>query len=309
MAKLTILVPAYNEEGCIFPFYEAVEPFLKKLSYETRYLFIDDGSKDKTLEEIKALREKDPRVNFISFSRNCGKEAAMDAGLKASINEDAVIMMDADLQHPPYLIPEMVKKMEEGYKIVYTRQKTRKGDSPFKKACAHAFYNVFNRYSDVRIEQSSKDYMLMVKDVVKAFISMPDEYRFTKGIFSFVGFKRYCLEFDFVKREVGKTKWNFGKLLKYGISGLSQFSHVFLAVPLFVSIFSFLVAVLGCFFYGFHLIGLESYLIMLVGGILFSLTNLSLYWILYVLYSTRRETMKRPLYFIEESSFDGNENR
>lgn len=257
MKKLTIIVPSYNEEKCIVPFYDAVEPHLKHEGIESRYLFINDGSNDGTLNAIKTLREKDPRVNFISFSKNCGKEAALLSGLKASVNEDMVIMMDADLQHPPYLIDEMIKKHEEeGYKIVYTRQKTRKGDSAFKRMCAHAFYHIFNKYSDVSIEQSSKDYMLLDKDVVKAFVEMPDAYRFTRGIFSSVGYKRCCLEFDFVQREVGKTKWNFKKLLNYGVSGLNQFSHVFLLVPAVVAILSFLVAVMAIFFYAFNLIGL-----------------------------------------------------
>ena len=200
MQKLTIIVPAYNEKENIRPFYEAVEPFLKNPEYESKYLFIDDGSYDGTLEEIKKLREEDSRVNFISFSRNCGKEAAMQAGLKASLNEDCVIMMDSDLQHPPYLIEEMLKKREEGYKIVYTRQKSRKGDKGSNRFFAHMFYAIFNKYSDVGIEQSVKDYMLLDKAVVKAFVDMPDEYRFTRGIFSYVGFKKTCLEFDFVKR-------------------------------------------------------------------------------------------------------------
>ena len=200
MQKLTIIVPAYNEKENIRPFYEAVEPFLKNPEYESKYLFIDDGSYDGTLEEIKKLREEDSRVNFISFSRNCGKEAAMQAGLKASLNEDCVIMMDSDLQHPPYLIEEMLKKREEGYKIAYTRQKSRKGDKGSNRFFAHMFYAIFNKYSDVGIEQSVKDYMLLDKAVVKAFVDMPDEYRFTRGIFSYVGFKKTCLEFDFVKR-------------------------------------------------------------------------------------------------------------
>ncbi len=304
MKKLTILVPAFNEEGCINPFYEAVEPFLDNSKYESRYLFIDDGSKDNTLNEIKELRKKDNRVHYISLSRNSGKEAALEAGLKASLDQDAVIMMDADLQHPPYLIKDMLEKYSEGYKIVYTRQRNRKGDSFLKKVTARMFYSVFNKYSDVPLEQSSKDYMLIDKDVVKAFLDMPDRYRFTRGIFSYVGFKKYCLEFDFVQREIGKTKWNLKKLYKYGINGLNQFSNVFLLVPKMVAWLSFLTSIASIFLFCFNVIGLESFLIMLIVPFFFMLTNIVLYWMMFVLYSTRREAMRRPIYFVGETSLD-----
>ena len=304
MQKLTIIVPAYNEKENIRPFYEAVEPFLKNKEYESKYLFIDDGSYDGTLEEIKKLREEDSRVNFISFSRNCGKEAAMQAGLKASLNEDCVIMMDSDLQHPPYLIEEMLKKREEGYKIVYTRQKSRKGDKGSNRLFAHMFYAIFNKYSDVGIEQSVKDYMLLDKAVVKAFVDMPDEYRFTRGIFSYVGFKKTCLEFDFVKREKGKTKWNFGKLLRYGVNGLNQFSNVFIIIPVVAGIFAFLAMVASLVLFLTHIFGLEGFLILLISSFLFFLTDLILYFTMMVLYSTRREVIHRPLYLMVESSLD-----
>ncbi len=304
MQTLRIIVPAYNESGCIKPFYDAVEPFLKNKNVSSTYLFVDDGSKDSTLDEIKELRKLDKRVNYISFSRNSGKEAAMYAGLKASINQDMAIIMDSDLQHPPYLIEEMLKKHEEGYKIVYTKQSSRKNEGFFRRAWAKLFYSFFNKHADVPMEQSTKDYMLIDNDVIKAFLDMPDEYRFTKGILSFVGFKRYALEFEYVDRTVGKSKWNFKKLLKYGVSGLNQFSDIFLVVPTIVSILSFLVAVSSVVIFCLNIINLEAFLILLSTSILFMLTNITLYFILYVLYSNRRETMKRPLYFIEETSLD-----
>ena len=304
MPTLRIIVPAYNEAGCIKPFYEAVEPFLKKEGIDSTYLFVDDGSKDSTLDEIKELRKTDPRVNFISFSRNCGKEAAMYAGLKASINQDMAIIIDADLQHPPYLIKEMIEKHSEGYKIVYTKQSSRKNEGFFRRSWAKLFYSFFNRHADVPMEQSTKDFMLLDNDVIKAFIDMPDEYRFTKGILSFVGFKRYALEFEYIDRTIGKSKWNFKKLLKYGVSGLNQFSNVFMVVPTVVAILSFLVAIMSVFFICFDIINLSTFLILLCGSLLFMFTNITLYFVMYVLYSTRRETMKRPLYFIEETSLD-----
>jgi len=304
MPTLNILVPCYNEKGCIKPFYDAVEPYVKNKGIDYNYLFIDDGSKDSTLEEIKELRKLDDKVNYISFSRNCGKEAAMLAGLNGSKDKDMVIMIDADLQHPPYLIEEMLKKHEEGYKIVYTKQSSRKKENPIRRGWAKLFYSFFNKHADVPMEQSTKDYMLLDKVVVEAFLSMPDAYRFTKGIFSFVGFKRYALEFEYVEREVGVSKWNFKKLLKYGVSGLNQFSNFFQIVPVIVGIVSFLVSIMSIIFKIVGILSTESFIILLSLSLLFVLTNVTMYFVLYVLYSTRRETMKRPTYFVEETSLD-----
>ena len=304
MEKLTVIIPAYNEEECVEAFYEAVEPFLKEINYETKYLFVDDGSKDKTLEKIKELREKDKRVNYISFSRNCGKEAAMCAGLEAAKDEDAVIIMDADLQHPPYLIKDMVEKRAEGYKIVYARRRNRKGDKASNRFFAKAFYSTFDKYADVRMVQSATDYMILDKTVVKAFLEMPDRYRFIKGIMSYVGFKSCCLEFDFVQREKGTTKWNFKKLLKYGVNGLNQFSNVFIIVPIIMFAISMCVAVASVLLFVFHVLGLESFLLLLLISLLFAGMSVVMYFMMFVLYSTRREALKRPLYFIEESSLD-----
>ena len=304
METLRIIVPAYNESGCIKPFYDAVEPYLKREGIKSTYLFVDDGSKDSTLEEIKELRKNDSRVNYISFSRNSGKEAAMYAGLKASINQDMAIIIDADLQHPPYLIKDMIDKHLEGYKIVYTKQSSRKNEGFFRKTWAKLFYSFFNKHADVPMEQSTKDFMLIDKDVIKAFLDMPDEYRFTKGILSFVGFKRYPLEFEYVDRTIGKSKWNFKKLLKYGVSGLNQFSDIFKVVPVTVSIISFLVAIASVFLFVFNVVNLGVFLILLITSLLFMFTNITLYFVLYVLYSTRREVLKRPIYFIEETSLD-----
>ena len=304
MEKLTVIIPAYNEEECIEAFYEAVDPFLKEIDYNTRFLFVDDGSKDKTLEKIKGLREKDKRVDYISFSRNCGKEAAMCAGLEAAKNDDAVIIMDADLQHPPYLIKDMVAKRAEGYKIVYARRRNRKGDKASNRFFARAFYSTFDKYADVRMVQSATDYMILDKAVVKAFLEMPDRYRFIKGIMSYVGFKSCCLEFDFVQREKGTTKWNFKKLLKYGVNGLNQFSNVFIIVPIIMFVISMCVAVASVLLFVFDVLGLESFLLLLLISLLFAGISVVFYFMMFVLYSTRREALKRPLYFIEESSID-----
>lgn len=300
MKKLTLIVPAYNEELCIKDFYEELEKYLKDLDVSSRYLFIDDGSKDNTLNEIKTLREKDKRVQYISFSRNSGKEAAMLAGLNEAKDDDYVIMMDSDLQHPPYLIPLMLEKINEGYDIVYGKKANRKGDKASNSFFAKSFYKMFDKHADVPMEKNATDYMLINNKVIKAFLSMPDEYRFTKGIMSYVGFKKCYLEFEFVKREKGKTKWNFKKLLKYGVNGLNQFSTVFTIVPIISFILSIVVALTSVVLFIFKVLSLEGFLILLLIPLLFAALSVVLYFLLFVLYSVRREVVKRPLYFIEE---------
>lgn len=300
MKKLTLIVPAYNEELCIKDFYEELEKYLKDLDVSSRYLFIDDGSKDNTLNEIKTLREKDKRVQYISFSRNSGKEAAMLAGLNEAKDDDYVIMMDSDLQHPPYLIPLMLEKINEGYDIVYGKKANRKGDKASNSFFAKSFYKMFDKHADIPMEKNATDYMLINNKVIKAFLSMPDEYRFTKGIMSYVGFKKCYLEFEFVKREKGKTKWNFKKLLKYGVNGLNQFSTVFTIVPIISFILSIVVALTSVVLFIFKVLSLEGFLILLLIPLLFAALSVVLYFLLFVLYSVRREVVKRPLYFIEE---------
>ena len=228
----------------------------------------------------------------------------MYAGLKGAKGSDMTVIIDADLQHPPILIKEMIKKYNEGYKIIYTKQDSRKNEGVIRRSWAKAFYSFFNKHADVPMEQSTKDFMLLSSDALDAFLSMPDEYRFTKGILSFVGFKRYCLEFDYIEREQGKSKWNFKKLLKYGISGLNQYSTFFLVVPKWTAIISFLVSITSVVLFLTHVLEVQSFVLMLSISLLFVLTNIALYFVLYVLYSTRRETIKRPLYFVEETSLD-----
>lgn len=304
MKTLTVIVPCFNEEECVSALYKEVEKYIKRDGIESTYLFVDDGSKDNTLNEIKKLREKDERVNYISFSRNSGKEAAMYAGLKACKDKDLAIIIDVDLQHPPFLIKDMLDKNAEGYKLVNTVQRSRKKEGFFKRTWAKLFYSTFNKYADVPIQQSTKDFMLMDNDVINAFINVPDEYRFMKGMLAYVGFKRYTLEFDYIEREKGKSKWNFRKLLKYGVSGLNQFSSIFKIIPVIVSILSFLVMITSLVLFLTKVIYLEIFLILLLIPFLFMLTNIALYFMFVVLYSTRREALKRPIYFIEETSLN-----
>lgn len=304
MKKISIIVPAYNEADNLEAFLEETSKHLNIENYEFSILFIDDGSKDNTVEVIKKLREKDSRVKYISFSRNFGKEAAMQAGLEHSKDYDACIMMDADLQHPPYLIPEMIKKHEEGYKIVYTRQSTRKGERKDKTFFAKAFYRVFNKYSDCHMESSTKDYQLLDKLVVEAFLSIKDNNRFVKGIFSWVGYKRCCLEFEYVERKIGKSKFNFKKLFKYGFNGLNQFSNILIVTPVIAAVCSFLVTIASIFLFAFKVINLPIFLLLLFISLMFVATNVVLYFHMYLSYQIRRQVLNRPIYLVEDMSDD-----
>ena len=189
-----IIVPAYNEEQNIPLFYDEIIKHIKYDNYDIDILYVNDGSRDNSLEEMKKLNQKDSRVKYISLSRNFGKEAAMHAGLVNSQEKDFVVIIDCDLQQPPELIKDMIKYYEEGYKIVYTKGKTRKGEPKLRTFFANWFYKIYNFYTEMPLENGTKDYQLLDKKVVNAFLSIKDNYRFIKGIFSWVGYPRNCIE-------------------------------------------------------------------------------------------------------------------
>lgn len=226
MKLLSVIVPCYNEEENVPFFYEE---FLKNESSLTEkeitweILYVDDGSKDGTVAEVKKLHAKDERVHLLSFSRNFGKEAAMYAGLQKS-RGDYVVIMDADLQDPPSLLPQMFAYLEEGYDSVATRRVSRKGEPPVRSFFARRFYRLMKRISRTEIMDGARDYRLMTRQMVDAILAMPEYNRFTKGIFGWVGFKTKWLEFENVERLKGETKWNFWKLLLYSIDGITAFS-------------------------------------------------------------------------------------
>lgn len=241
MSLLSVVVPCYNEEESVALFYEELmknDAFFKDKNIEIELLYIDDGSKDRTVEEVKKLRERDERVHLISFSRNFGKEAAMYAGLEKS-KGDYVVLMDVDLQDPPALLPEMYSHIEEGYDSVATRRVSRKGEPPVRSFFARRFYGLMKRISKTEIMDGARDYRLMTRQMVDAILSMREYNRFTKGIFGWVGFRTKWLEYENVERAKGETKWNFWKLLVYSIEGITAFS----TVPL---MFASLMGVLFC---------------------------------------------------------------
>ena len=224
MEKCTIVVPCYNEEEAIPLFYEATNEALKCMPLEIEYLFVNDGSKDKTLNVLRELSEKDARVHFVSFSRNFGKEAAMYAGLKESTG-DYVAIMDADLQDPPELIPEMYESIiNEGYDCVATRRVDRKGEPPIRSAFANMFYFIMHIIAKVDMVPGARDFRLMKRTMVDAIVDMSEYNRFSKGIFGWVGFDTKWIPYENRKRVAGKTKWSFFKLFQYSIEGIVAFS-------------------------------------------------------------------------------------
>ena len=226
MTMLSVIVPCYNEEESIADFYTELmknRAFFEEKELEIEILYIDDGSKDRTAEEVKKLHEQDERVHLISFSRNFGKEAGIYAGLQNAAG-DYVVVMDVDLQDPPSLLPEMFQYIEQGYDSVATRRVTRKGEPVLRSFFARMFYKLMRKISSTEIVDGARDYRLMTRQVADAVLSMGEYNRFTKGIYGWVGFQTKWLEFENVERKKGETKWSFWKLLLYSLEGIIAFS-------------------------------------------------------------------------------------
>ncbi len=307
---LSVIVPCYNEEQALPIFYEEVSKVLKEikvLDYEI--IFVDDGSKDNTLNIIKAYSKLDKKVKYLSFSRNFGKEAAMIAGLEYS-KGDYVTLMDADMQDPPSLLPKMYEILtKENYDVVGTRRVTRKGEPKIRSFFARKFYRIINKMSRVEMVDGARDFRLMKRKVVDAIISMKEYNRYSKGIFSFVGFKTKWLEYENIKRVAGKTKWSFWKLFKYaieGIVGYSTFPLVLSAlIGLIFCLLSFImiiVIIIKTLIFGDPVSGWPSLMcvIFFIGGIqLFVMGIIGEY-----LSKIYLETKNRPIYIIRETELD-----
>lgn len=310
MSKITVIVPCYNEEQSLHFFYEEMEKVAAQMKENTfEYLFIDDGSKDRTLECIRALREKDEKVRYVSFSRNFGKEAAIYAGLSRATG-DYVAIMDADLQDPPSLLPQMYHAVtEEGYDSAATRRVTRKGEPPIRSFFARKFYQIMNKISDVELMDGARDYRLMSRQYVDALLRMGEYNRFSKGLFGWVGFKTKWIEFENVERVAGETKWSFWKLFKYSLDGIVAFSSMPLyiasmigAMMCGVAFFSILFIIIRQIVFGGSVDGWPSMvcIIILIGGIqLLSIGILGLY-----LSKTYLEVKHRPIYLAKETEED-----
>ena len=241
---LSVIVPCYNEEENVPYFYEELmklTPFFEEKKLDLELIYVDDGSKDGTVSEVKKLNEKDDRVKLVSFSRNFGKEAAIYAGFSKS-KGDYVVMMDADLQDPPSLLPKMFRYIEEGYDSVATRRVSRKGEPVIRSFFARLFYKLINKISKTDIVDGARDYRLMTRQVVDAILSIGEYNRFSKGIFGWVGFNTKWVEYENVERTKGETKWSFWGLFLYSIEGIIAFSTAPLA---FASIMGVLFCVIA----------------------------------------------------------------
>lgn len=310
MDQLSIIVPCYNEEQTVELFYTEVEKMVQYMpDIQTDYLFVDDGSTDRTLEKVKELRVRDKRVKYISFSRNFGKEAAMYAGLEHVSGEYAVIM-DADLQDPPMLLPEMLRIIrEEQYDSVATRRVTRKGEPPIRSFYARQFYHIMNKISDVELMDGARDYRFMTRKYVNAVLSLKEFNRFSKGIFGWVGFRTKWLEFENQERSAGETKWSFWKLVQYSLQGIVSFSET----PLYmasvlgggmcgVALLAIIFIIVRQLLFGGSAFGWPSMacIVILIGGIqLLSIGILGLYFSKMYL-----EIKHRPIYIMSETCID-----
>lgn len=238
MELLSVIVPCYNEEENVHYFYEELmknESFFKKRALDVEVIYVNDGSKDNTVAEVKKLNENDKRVKLVSFSRNFGKEAAIFAGFEKA-KGDYVVMMDADLQDPPSLLPELFSYIDEGYDSVATRRVTRKGEPVIRSFFARMFYKLMNKISKTEIVDGARDYRLMKRVVVDAILSLGEYNRFSKGIFGWVGFETKWVEFENVERAHGETKWSFWGLVKYSIEGIVAFSTAPLSIASFMGV-------------------------------------------------------------------------
>ena len=312
--KLSVVVSCYNEEETIPIFYKEICKISKKMNYiDFEFIFIDDGSLDNTLDVIKDLNKKDRRVKYLSFSRNFGKEAAMYAGL-ASSKGDYITLMDADLQDPPSLLEKMYKLItEEGFDCVGTRRVTRSGEPRIRSFFARMFYKLINKMSNVELVDGARDYRLMTRQMVEAILSLKEYKRFSKGLFSFVGFKTKWLEYENVERVAGETKWNFWKLFIYAIDGITAFSTAPLVISAvvgfifcFLSFIMILVIIVRTLVFGDPVSGWPSLvcIIFMVSGIqLFCLGIMGQY-----LANTYLETKNRPIYIVKESNIDDEKN-
>ncbi len=306
--KISLIIPCYNEEAALpFIYKELVLVSSQLKDYEFEYLFVNDGSSDRTLSILKELAASDPRVNYYSFSRNFGKESAMFAGF-CNADGDYVAVMDADLQDPPSLLPQMLEILQTGeYDSVATRRVSRDGEPKIRSFFARSFYKIINKISDADIVDGARDFRLMKREMVDAIVAMNEYNRFSKGIFGWIGFRTYWLPYKNVERVAGETKWSFWGLLKYAIDGIINFSQVPLSLASYGGVFLTFVSFLAIIFvvvrrliFGDPVSGWASLvcIITFIGGVqLFCMGIIGQY-----LSKTYLETKRRPHFIISETN-------
>lgn len=307
MDLLSIVVPCYNEEESVKLFLSEIQSILADYNFEV--IFVNDGSSDNTLDVIKDLADSNSNVKYISFSRNFGKESAIYAGL-SNANGDLVCLIDADLQHPPSLIPEMIESICSGEAdVVAARRTSRKGESRVKSIFSHMFYKVFNRVSQITLVEGATDFRVMKRIVVDAVLDLPEYNRFSKGLFQWVGFETKWIAYENVERVAGESAWSFRQLVRYSVEGVVAFTTIPLTIVIFLGTILSVVAFLYMLFiiikyliYSDPVQGFATTMsvILLLGGIqLLSIGALGKY-----LEKTYTETKKRPIYIVRESNID-----
>ena len=305
MKKITIIIPAYNEEESLPYLYERLEKLMESIkNYEFEILFINDGSKDKTIELIKQYREKDNRISYVDFSRNFGKEIAMIAGLDYA-KGDAVIFMDADLQDPPELIPELIKYWEEGYDDVYAKRRSRKGETWLKKFTSKMYYKVLQSLTNVEIQRDTGDFRLLDKRCVNALKKMRETSRCSKSMFSWIGYKKKEVLYDRDPRIAGKTKWNYKKLIDLAIDGITAFTtsplriSTYISIPTFLALFIyFIYVIIKCIRFN---IAIQAYQAIILLILFFAGVQIVLIGIMgEYLGRIFNESKNRPLYLVNE---------
>jgi glycosyltransferase involved in cell wall biosynthesis len=301
---ISIVVPVFNEEAVVPEFHQAMTDVLSEQSFDFEIIYVNDGSSDNTLHRINALRQKDNRITLIDLSRNFGKEIALTAGLHKAVG-DAVVVIDADLQDPPELIPELIREWQNGYDVVYAQRTHRKGESLLKRITSHFFYRIIQRVNKVDIPEDTGDFRILSRRAVNALNSFGEQHRLMKGLFAWIGFKQKAIRYQRDARYAGKTKWNYWRLWNLALDGITSFT----IAPLKISTYLGLLTASGAFAYGIYMIidtllygnpvpGYPSLIviILMLGGVqLVAIGILGEY-----LGRIFNETKHRPLYFINE---------
>lgn len=309
MKKIDIVVPCYNEEEVLKVFYQETSLVVDKIDgYEFNFIFIDDGSRDNTLHEMKELAKLHSNVGYVSFSRNFGKEAGMLAGLKYS-SGDYVIIMDADLQHPPAMIPDMLKGIEEGYDCAAARRTSRKGEAPIRSFLSNAFYKLSNKLTNNKLPQDAVDYRIMTRQMVDSILTLTEVERFSRGIFNWVGYDTKWYPYENVERTLGQTKWSFAALMKYAIDGITSFSvkplRMVSGLGFFISVVAFLyiiVTLIQTLVFGIDVPGYVTTLcaVLFLGGII----ELSIGILGEYIAHIYLEAKDRPIFIVRQTNID-----
>lgn len=314
MKKLSLLIPAYNEQEVLEPLFVRLEKLAKTLNkYDFEFMLVDDGSHDKTLEIIRDKARQDNRYKFVSLSRNFGKEIAMIAGLD-KVSGDGVVILDADLQNPPELIAEMVEHWEAGYDDVYAKHLARAGETWFKKATSKLFYRLLQKTTNIPIQVDVGDFRLLDRRCIEALKQIRENQRYTKGMFSWIGFKKKEIYYKAEPRLAGKTKWNYGKLFNFAIDGVTSFttaplrlSSILGFIVSFVAFLYILVVIIKTWLFGEAVAGYPSMMavILFLGGVqLLSLGVIGEY-----IGRIFTEVKNRPLYLVKDSNVKNKDSK